>query len=128
MARVGRADDVDLSLAADHLALLADPLDAGSNFHGGIQTLWRAEGVLPAAGCKSKKAQTGFGPKRDYSRGPWKFSSDPAGDGEIRQTLPCGLRLNSRSLIVCETRGAAEPDAGRLLQRLDERGVVGLLS
>src|SRR5439155_8661019 len=29
-----RADDLDPAVAADHLALLADPLDAGTNLHG----------------------------------------------------------------------------------------------
>src|SRR5690606_13428497 len=31
----------DATLAADHFAVLADPLDAGTYFHGGVQSVGR---------------------------------------------------------------------------------------
>jgi hypothetical protein len=35
------ANDPDDALAADHLALVADLLDARSDFHGALGYLWR---------------------------------------------------------------------------------------
>jgi hypothetical protein len=51
VTRVGRADDLDPAVTADHLAVLTDGFDAGLDLHGAFGVVvdrspWEADGYL----------------------------------------------------------------------------------